>query len=255
VADHSEAIQRAFTQQAPAFEDPEFNRLFTVESEWLFERLELERDDLVLDVAAGTGHVARGFAPNVRAVVAVDATRAMLERGWIEAKRAALRNIVFMQADATALPFVDGSFDVVVSRFALHHFEDPTVPIAEMRRVLRPGGRLAVADLVCDPDPAVAATQNRLERLRDASHARMLSLEELAALVGGRDVEFRDVERALDQWLAQARPGEEAAAEIRTALRADMGGGDPTGFRPREVDGEVRFLHTMASVIEDRFAG
>ena len=111
--EHQEAIQRAFTQQAGAFEDPEFNRLFTVDSDWLFERLELQPSDIVLDVAAGTGHVARGFAPKVRAVVAADATKAMLDRGWIEAKRAALRNIVFMQADAAALPFVDGSFDVV----------------------------------------------------------------------------------------------------------------------------------------------
>src|SRR3954447_15796268 len=201
VAEHSEAIQRAFTQQAPAFEDPEVNQLFTVDSDWLFERLELAADDLVLDVAAGTGHVARRFAPQVRAVVAVDATAAMLERGWIEAKRAALRNIVFTRADATELPFVDGSFDVVVSRFALHHFEDPAVPIAEMRRVLRPGGRLALADLISDPDPAIADTQNRLERLRDPSHTRMLPLDELAALVGANDVEFRDVERSLEPWL------------------------------------------------------
>jgi ubiquinone/menaquinone biosynthesis C-methylase UbiE len=249
VQDHSEAVERAFTQQAPAFEDPEFNQLFTVDSDWLFERLELSADDLVLDVAAGTGHVARGFAPQVRAVVAVDATAAMLEHGWIEAKRAALRNVVFMQADATALPFVDGSFDVVVSRFALHHFEDPAVPIAEMRRVLRPGGRLAVADLICDPEPAIAEIQNRLERLRDPSHTRMLPLDELAELVGGTDVEFRDIERSLEPWLSQSQTGAKEAEEIRVALRADLAGGAPTGFRPRDVGGDPRFLHTMASVI------
>jgi hypothetical protein len=83
----------------------------------------------------------------------------------------------------------------------------------------------------------------------------MLSLEELAELVSGRDVEFRDVERSLDQWLVQARTPKAAAAEIRAALRADLEGGSPTGFRPREIEGELRFLHTMASVIEDRFAG
>jgi ubiquinone/menaquinone biosynthesis C-methylase UbiE len=249
VADHSDAVERAFTQQAPAFEDPEFNQLFTVDSDWLFERLDLLSDDVVLDVGAGTGHVARAFAPRVRAAVAADATPAMLERGWIEAKRAALRNVVFMQADAAALPFVDGSFDVVVSRFALHHFEDPAVQIAEMRRVLRPGGRLAVADLICDPDPAIAETQNRLERLRDPSHTRMLPLDELAEMVGGTDVEFRDVERSLEPWLAQSRTTRKAAKTIRTALAADLEGGKPTGFRPREVDGDPRFLHTMASVI------
>lgn len=249
MADHSEAVERAFAAQAAAFEDPEFNQLFTVDSEWLFERLELQSDDLVLDVAAGTGHVARSFAPQVRAVVAVDATPAMLEQGWIEAKRAALRNVVFMRADAAALPFLDGSFDVVVSRFAVHHFEDPAVQVGEMRRVLRPGGRLAVADLICDPDPEIAARQNHLERLRDPSHTRMLALDELAELVGGTDVEFRDIERSLEPWLAQTRTSKRAANQIRKALKAELEGGPPTGFRPRDVDGDPRFLHTMASVI------
>jgi ubiquinone/menaquinone biosynthesis C-methylase UbiE len=249
VSEHAKTVERAFAKQTSAFEDPEFNRLFTVDSEWLFARLELQPDDIVLDVAAGTGHIARSFAPQVRTVVAIDSTPAMLEAGWIEAKRAALRNVVFMRADAAALPFVDGSFDVVVSRFAVHHFEDPAVQIAEMRRVLRPGGRLAVADLIADPDPAIAATQNRLERLRDPSHTRMLALDELAELVGGTDVEFRDAERSLEPWLAQTRTAKKAAAEIRAALRAELEGGAPTGFRPREVDGDPRFLHTMASVI------
>jgi ubiquinone/menaquinone biosynthesis C-methylase UbiE len=249
VAEHSEAVQRAFTEQAPAFEDPEFNKLFTVDSDWLFERLELQSDDLVLDVAAGTGHVARSFAPQVRAVIAIDTTPAMLEQGWIEAKRAAMRNLVFMQADAAALPFVDGSFDVVVCRFALHHFEDPAVQVAEMKRVLRPGGRLAVADLICDPESEVAETQNRLERLRDPSHTRMLPLDELAELVGGTDVEFRDIERSLEPWLAQTHTPKRAAAQIRKALQAELDGGAPTGFRPRDVGGDPRFLHTMASVI------
>jgi len=249
VAEHQEAVERAFTQQARAFEDPEFNQLFTVDSEWLFERLELQEDDVVLDVAAGTGHVARSLAPKVRTVIAVDTTAAMLEQGWIEAKRAALRNVVFMQADAAALPFMDGSFDVVVSRFALHHFEDPRLQIGEMKRVLRPGGRLAVADLISDPDPDIAALQNRLERLRDPSHTRMLPLDELADLVGGTDVEFRDVERQLEPWLAQTHTTKRAANQIRKALRAELDGGPATGFRPRDIGGDPRFLHTMASVI------
>jgi ubiquinone/menaquinone biosynthesis C-methylase UbiE len=249
MAEHSQAIERAFTQQAEAFEDPQYNRLFTTDSEWLFDRLPLTEDDLVLDVAAGTGHVARRMAPKVRAVVAIDATEAMLEAGRIEAKRAALKNVVFMQADASKLPFLDASFDIVVSRFAVHHFEDPRVQLEEMRRCLRMGGRLAIADLVCDPDPDVAEFQNHLERLRDPSHTRMLSLEKLADLVGSTDVEFRDVERTLGPWLEQTQTPPEARAEIREALEAELAGGTPTGFRPREIDGQLRFLHTAASII------
>jgi ubiquinone/menaquinone biosynthesis C-methylase UbiE len=249
MAEHQEAVERAFTQQAAAFEDPQYNRLFTTDSEWLFDRLPLSTDDLVLDVAAGTGHVARRLAPKVRAVVAVDATEAMLEAGRVEAKRAALRNVVFMQADAERLPFLDASFDIVVSRFAVHHFAEPAQQVAEMRRCLRMGGRLAIADLIADPDPEVAAVQNHLERLRDPSHTRMLSLEALAQLVGSTDVEFRDVERTLGPWLDQTQTSPEAREEIRQALENELAGGSPTGFRPRDVNGQLGFLHTAASVI------
>jgi SAM-dependent methyltransferase len=235
--------ERSFTRQAAAFEDPRFNRLFTTDSEWLFERLPLAQGDLVLDVAAGTGHVARRLAPQVRAVVALDATRAMLEQGRAQAPP----NVLFMQGDAAELPFLDDSFDVVVTRFAVHHFEDPRVQLAEMRRVLKPGGRLAVADLVAHPE--AAATQNRLETLRDPSHARMLGLDELVALVETDDVEVRDVARPLEPWLAQTEPAPDAADEVRAALRAELRGGPPTGFRPSERDGELHFVHTMASLV------
>jgi SAM-dependent methyltransferase len=233
--------ERSFTQQAAAFEDPRFNRLFTTDSEWLFERLPLRADDLVLDVAAGTGHVARRMAPHVRAVVAFDATRAMLEQGRAQAPP----NVLFVQGDAAALPFLDGSCDVVVTRFAVHHFEDPAVQLAEMRRVSR--GRLAVADLIAHPE--AADTQNRLETLRDPSHTRMLELDELVALVGTDDAEVRDVVRPLEPWLVQTDPAPEAAEEIRAALAEELRGGPPTGFRPTERDGELHFVHTMASLI------
>jgi SAM-dependent methyltransferase len=239
----SEERERSFTRQAAAFEDPRYNRLFTTDSEWLFERLPLAADDLVLDVAAGTGHVARRLAPSVRAVVAYDATRAMLEQGRAQAPP----NVLFVHGDAAALPFLDDSFDVVVTRFAVHHFEAPEIQLAEMRRVLRAGGRLAVADLIAHPE--AEAEQNRLETLRDPSHVRMLGLDELAALVQTEDVEVRDVVRPLEPWLVQTDPEPKAAEEIRAALRAELQGGPPTGFRPSERDGELHFVHTMASLI------
>jgi SAM-dependent methyltransferase len=233
--------ERSFTQQAAAFEDPRFNRLFTTDSEWLFERLPLSLDDLLLDVAAGTGHVARRLAPSVRAVVALDATRAMLEQGRAQAPP----NVLFVQGDAERLPFLDDSFDVVVTRFAVHHFDDPVIQLAEMRRVSR--GRLAVADLIAHPEAAEA--QNRLEKLRDPSHTRMLELDELAALVGTDDVEVRDVHRPLGPWLAQTGPPPAAAEEIRAALHDELRGGPATGFRPSLRDGDLHFVHTMASLI------
>lgn len=120
-----------------------------------------------------------------------------------------------MRGDAGSLPFLDASFDVIVSRLAIHHLEEPQVAIAELRRCLRPRGRLAIADLVGEHDE-----QDRLERLRDPSHTRMLTVDELCAPVGTDDVEVRSVVRPLEPWLAQTETPAAAADEIRAALAA-----------------------------------
>jgi SAM-dependent methyltransferase len=79
--DHARRIEQAFTAQAAAFEDPARNQVFTADARWVFERLPLCARDVVLDVAAGTGHAARQLAATARTVVALDATEAMLARG------------------------------------------------------------------------------------------------------------------------------------------------------------------------------
>lgn len=253
-SEHDHAIRRAFTRQAAGFEDPRHNRVFTTDVTWIYDRLERGPDDLVLDVAAGTGHAARTLAPSVRAVVAIDVTPEMLETGARAAEEAGVRNVVFVRGDARALPFVDGAFDVVVCRFALHHFDAPAVAIAEMARCLRAGGRLLIADLVADDDPAVAERQNRLEHLRDSSHAGMLRLEELRALLEGAglsvtSVDARRIDRPLGPWLEHSGTDDAAAGTIAAELRAELEGGPSTGFAPHEEGGELRFVQTFAAVV------
>jgi SAM-dependent methyltransferase len=82
------------------------------------------------------------------------------------------------------LPYADGAFDTVVTRFSMHHFLDPLGVLREMVRVCAPGGRVVVVDMYASEDAAKAAEWNRLEKLRDPSHARCLSLTELRALFG-----------------------------------------------------------------------
>ncbi len=245
--DHARAVERAFTAQAAAFEDPRFNRVYAADADWIFAALELDGDELVLDVAAGTGHAARLLARSTRAVIALDATAAMLDRGRAAAAAEGLRNVVFMRGDATALPFADASFDVAVTRFAVHHLEHPPAVLAEMLRCTRPGGQLVVADLVADPE--LAAAQNRVERLRDPSHTRMLTLAELRELLDGAAATVRDVERPLLPWLRQTDAPE---AEIAAILRAELDGGSRTGLRPRERAGELWFTQRFASVTARR---
>ena len=103
--------------------------------------------DGVLDVACGPGNFTRDFARAVGEdglAVGVDASRPMLERAVCETRAAGIDNLCFVFADAAALPFRDASFDAACCFAALNLFPDPLRALDEMRRVLAPGGRIAL---------------------------------------------------------------------------------------------------------------
>jgi ubiquinone/menaquinone biosynthesis C-methylase UbiE len=103
--------------------------------------------DSVLDVACGPGNFSREFAKSVGEdglVVGIDASRTMLTRGAAELRSAGTSNLALVRGDATRLPFRDASFDGVCCFAALHLFADPFGGLDEMKRVLRPGGRIAL---------------------------------------------------------------------------------------------------------------
>ena len=141
-------------------------------------------DDTVLDVACGGGIVVCAFAPHVRRATGIDVTPAMLNEAQRLAAEKGLTNVEWRQGDVNSLPFEDGSFTIVVTRFSVHHFADPAAVLREMARVCAPGGRLVVVDMYASEDRAKAAEFNRLERLRDPSHMRSLTLAELRGVFG-----------------------------------------------------------------------
>ncbi len=109
--------------------------------------LGLRPGDGVLDVACGPGNFSRAFASAVGdsgLVVGIDASETMLERGAAELRRSGLGNLCLIRGDATAMPFVDDSFDAACCFAALHLLEDPLAGLDEMARVLTPGGRIAL---------------------------------------------------------------------------------------------------------------
>src|SRR5439155_824322 len=93
-----------------------------------------------------------------------------------------LANVAWQVGDVLPLPYPDGAFSLVVSRFAFHHFPEPRAVLAEMKRVCAPGGRVVLVDVAASEDTAKAAAFNRMEKLRDPSHVRALTLAELEGL-------------------------------------------------------------------------
>ena len=99
----------------------------------------------VLDVGTGTGVAALAAAHRGARVTGLDLTPPLLAVARENAKLAGRDDIVWTEGDAEALPFPDASFDVVVSQFGHMFAPRPDVAVAEMRRVLRHGGRVAFA--------------------------------------------------------------------------------------------------------------
>ena len=113
----------------------------------------------ILDVCTGTGDLALAYArtagPGVR-IVASDFCRPMLDRGVEKSRRAGLP-IEWVEADAQALPFPAASFDLVTVAFGLRNIADTARGLAEMARVTRPGGTLAILEFSLPRNPVVRA--------------------------------------------------------------------------------------------------
>ncbi len=100
----------------------------------------------ILDIAAGTGTSSVALQKHGATVVAVDFSHGMVEEG-----RKRHKNIEFIEADATKLPFGDNEFDAVSISFGLRNIEDPKAALSEMYRVLKPGGRVVICEFSKPP--------------------------------------------------------------------------------------------------------
>jgi ubiquinone/menaquinone biosynthesis C-methylase UbiE len=165
--------------------------------------LSIEPGDRVLDVACGPGNFTRAFAQaaNEGIVVGLDASASMLEVAVRETEEV---NVAYMRGDARALPFCDGSFDAICCFAALYLIEEPMRALAEIVRVLAPGGRLALL-ASCNrgllPAGAASAVVHGL------SGVRVFGREELtAALTKDGMVEVDQRVAGLAQFISGRKP-------------------------------------------------
>lgn len=138
----------------------------------MVEAAELQGHERVLDAGCGAGHTAATFAPHATEVVALDFTDTMLRQVEILAADRGLANITTRLGDVEKIPYANSCFDLVVSRYSAHHWARPGTAMEEIRRVLRPGGKFILSDVVGFDEPVCDTYLNAVEVLRDPSHVR-----------------------------------------------------------------------------------
>jgi ubiquinone/menaquinone biosynthesis C-methylase UbiE len=189
----------------------------------LVEFVEPRSDMRVLDVATGAGHTAAAIAPHVREVTAIDIAPSMLDRTRELAAVRGLTNLRVALMDVEALDFPAGSFDAVTCRIAPHHFIDIDTALREIARVLAAGGTFVVEDSIVPDDPLLDAYFNDLERIRDATHVRSLTLAQWRSKLedAGLRIERSTIHRkrhdAAD-WIERAGLSEEGVRRVYAAL-------------------------------------
>lgn len=181
----------------------------------------LRGDERVLDAGCGAGHTAAAFAPHVAEVVAVDFTESMLRQVELLAAERGLTNLTARTGDVESLPFGDAEFDLVVSRYSAHHWPHPAQAVAEFRRVLKPGGRVILSDVVGFDDPTSDTYLNAIELLRDPSHVRDYTEPEWLAFFASAgftaEIGFRfRIEMEFENWTQRMATSEVNRAAIRS---------------------------------------
>ena len=253
--DHLQRVQQEFTRQAS-----QFASAAAVTHRDLVRRfvaaVPADAGARVLDVACGPGIITAALAPVVREVVALDVTPEMLAKARQRCAEAGVANVSFREGSATALPFPDASFDTVVTRLSIHHFEAPRGPVAEMARVLKPGGTLVVADVVSSELAEESELHNAIEILRDPSHVRMLPASELGALIEGAGLTIEhqatwDESREFEEWV-RIVDDPQRVAPVRTVVRRLAQLGQDAGTGLSLADGKIVFFHRWVLIVARR---
>ncbi len=222
------------------------------------EFVEPRSSEVALDVACGSGTFALALALRLGRVYGVGLTLEMLGEARKALKQPdtkAAGKVAFYRAEAETLPFADGTFDLVTCGNSFHHFPKPEKMLTEMTRVTKPTGRLGIFDSVAPEEQPDWELYNRVERLRDPSHAESLRPSRFLQIFRnqGLNVEThatRRRARSFRQWMSRGgvEPGDENYKIIKKVLLDGLSD-DRTVFAPcqaGQAGDDIIILHQEA---------
>ncbi|MGF6571722.1 ubiquinone/menaquinone biosynthesis C-methylase UbiE [Paraburkholderia sp. GAS333] len=227
--------------------------------EHLCEALDLRAGSRVLDVAAGNGNATLAAARRWCDVVSTDYVASLLESGRARASAEGLP-VVFEEADAEALPYADGSFDVVMSTFGVMFTPDQERAAAELARVCKPGGRIGLANWTPESfigqvfrtiakyippaagvvSPALWGTKARLETLFQGNASNIVTTSRYFTFRYRSPAHFMEIFRAyygpVNKAFAALDENQQAAlfAELMTLIGSRNRSGDATLVLPSD---------------------
>jgi ubiquinone/menaquinone biosynthesis C-methylase UbiE len=174
-----------------------------------------------LDIGCGGGHLSFALAPHVARLVALDPSPGMLAAVSETAAARRLSQIETRQGNAESLPFADGSFQLVCTRYSAHHWTRLEEAVRELARVLAPGGHALVIDTLGQEDALVDTFMQSIELLRDASHVRNRSRAQWRSLLqsaGLTELEHAQWPTRLEfaSWVERMRTPADRVAVIRS---------------------------------------
>jgi ubiquinone/menaquinone biosynthesis C-methylase UbiE len=246
---HQNLIVDQFSRQAELFaQSPALHNQAALSL--LIEAAKPQPSDLTLDVACGPGSVVVAFARVSRKSAGLDATPAMLREAEKLAAANNIANVEWHSGDVYALPFADNSFDIVTCRFAFHHLREPARALAEMVRVCRAGGRVALCDGIASDDPEKAAAFNRIERHRDPSTVEFRTLGWHLALFKAAGLpapttHFYQVPAERERLIAASFPANDDRALLRRMIDESVEG-DRMGLAACRERDTVKFAYPAA---------
>jgi SAM-dependent methyltransferase len=178
----------------------------------------------------------------------------MIDEGRRIAAEKGIDNVFFKQGSAYDLHEERG-YDMAITRLAFHHMSDPPAALKEMAKAVRRGGTVVAVDLVSPDDERAAENYNLYEKLRDDSHTRALTKEELISMFKAHGLSEitaheTDVINDLELWMDMTGTTPQNRNIIKKAIRKDLNGREKTGFSPFvDEEGNIKFIHHWAMVI------